>query len=68
MKLSVAPESTRISFSAFLCEDCKRVGIFKLLYLHANTLLTPNAHAQADGVTLRKNPDRRPVLLPLSFG
>ena len=56
MKLSVAPESTRISFSAFLCEDCNRVGIFKLLYLHANTLLTPKARAQAVGVALLKNP------------
>src|ERR1700692_471594 len=56
IKLSVAPESTRTCFSAFLCEDCKRVGILRLLYLHANTLFTPNTHAQTAGVACFKNP------------
>jgi hypothetical protein len=57
MKLSVAPESTSTSRSAFECEDCKIVGIRKDLYLQLNTLLTPSARAQACGGTLPKNPD-----------
>ena len=71
MKLSVAPESMRISFSAFLCEDYNRVGIFKLLYLHANTLLTPKVRAQAVRVAHLKNPYlhlRLPCLPQLPFG
>jgi hypothetical protein len=55
MKLSVAPESTRTCLSAFECDDCKRVGIHRLLYLQAKTLLSPNVHAQAVGVALLKN-------------
>ena len=69
MKLSVAPESMRTSFSAFLCEDCKRVGIFKLLYLHANMFFTPNARTQTDRFVHFKNPDQllRPPALPLLY-
>jgi hypothetical protein len=66
MKLSVAPESTRTCLSAFECDDCKRVGIRRLLYLQAKTLLSPNVRAQAVGVALLKNPRRRlppPALL-----
>ena len=62
MKLSVAPESTRTCLLAFECDDCKRVGIRRLLYLQAKTLLSPNVHAQAVGVALLKNPRR--LLLP----
>jgi hypothetical protein len=62
MKLSVAPESTRTCLSAFECDDCKRVGIRRLLYLQAKTLLSPSVRAQAVGVALLKNP--RLLLLP----
>ena len=65
MKLSVAPESMRTSFLAFLCEDCNRVGIFRLLYLHVNMLLTPKVCAQTVGVALLKNPDHHLLSLVL---
>jgi hypothetical protein len=55
MKLSVAPESTKTSLSAFECDDCKRVGICRLLYLQAKTLLSPSVCAQAVGVAHLKN-------------
>ena len=58
MKLSVAPESTRTSRSAFARAVCKRVGIFKDLYLHANTLLSHKVRAQAAGFAPFKNPIR----------
>jgi hypothetical protein len=60
MKLSVAPESTRTCLSALVCEDCKRVGIRKLLYLHAKTVFTPKVRAQAVGVAPLKNPCPHP--------
>ena len=57
IKLSVAPESTSTSFPVFRCEDCNRVGIFKLLCLHVNTLFIPKiVRAQTDGVAHLKNP------------
>ena len=62
MKLSVASESTRTSFLAFWCED-NRVGICRLLCLHANTLFIPKiVCTQTDGVAHLKNPYRH--LLP----
>ena len=66
MKLSVAPESTRTSRSAFVRAVCKRVGIFRDLYLHANALLSRKVRAQAAGFAPFKNPIRiyhRPRLL-----
>jgi hypothetical protein len=42
--------------SAFECDDCNRVGIRKLLYLQAKTLLSPNVRAQAVRFALLKNP------------
>jgi hypothetical protein len=67
MKLSVAPESTSTCLSAFECDDCKRVGIHKLLYLHAKTLLSPKVRAQAVGGAPLKNPCFHlwPLFLPL---
>jgi hypothetical protein len=70
MKLSVAPESTSTCLSAFECDDCKRVGIRELLYLHAKTLLIPKVRAQAVGDAPFKNPNvhpRSPVLPLLPF-
>ena len=63
IKLSVAPESTSTCLSALECFDCKRVGIFKLRYLQANTLLSPKVRAQAVGVAPLKNPCRHLLLL-----
>jgi hypothetical protein len=63
MKLSVAPESTSTCLLAFECDDCKRVGIRKLLYLHAKTLLIPKVRAQAVGGAPLKNPYLHPRLL-----
>ena len=68
MKLSVAPESTSTSFPVFQCEDCNRVGIFKLLCLHANTLFIPKiVRTQTNGVAHLKNPYLHllPPYLPL---
>ena len=70
IKLSVAPESTSTSFPVFRCEDCNRVGIFKLLCLHVNTLFIPKiVRTQTDGVAHLKNPSLHllppcPPLLP----
>jgi hypothetical protein len=55
MKLLVAPESTRTCLLAFECDDCKRVGICRLLYLQVKTLLSPSVCAQAVGVAHLKN-------------
>jgi hypothetical protein len=63
MKLLVAPESTSTCLSALECEDCKRVGIRRLLYLHVNTLFIPKVRAQAVGVAPVKNPGLRFLLL-----
>jgi hypothetical protein len=70
MKLSVAPESTSTCLLAFECDDCNRVGIRKLLYLHAKTLLIPKVRAQAVGDAPFKNPRvhfRSPVPHQLPF-
>ncbi len=56
MKLSVAPESTSTSHSAFVCLKCKIVGIFNDLYLHENTFLSPKVRAMAAWVAPAKNP------------
>src|SRR6266702_918675 len=56
MKLSVALESTSTSHSAFVCLECKIVGIFNDLYLHENTFLSPKVHAMAAWVAPAKNP------------
>src|SRR6266702_3034467 len=56
IKLSVAPESTRTSRSAFVCLECKIVGIFNDLYLHENTFLSPKVRAMAAWVAPAKNP------------
>ena len=56
MKFSVAPESTSTCLSALECAVLNRVGIRRLLYLHLNTLLTPKARAQTDGLAPFKNP------------
>src|SRR6266581_1789442 len=64
MKLSVAPESTRTSRSAFVCLKCKIVGIFNDLYLHENTFLSPKVRAMAAWVAPAKNP--APWELPFS--
>src|SRR6266702_385562 len=56
MKLSVAPELTRTSRSAFVCLECKIVGIFNDLYLHENTFLSPKVRAMAAWVAPAKNP------------
>src|ERR1700761_6972428 len=63
MKFSVAPESTSTCLLAIECAVLNRVGIRRLLYLHLNTLVTPNARAQADGFAPFKNP---PQPLPSS--
>ncbi len=56
MKLSVAPESTSTFHSAFVCLECKIVGIFNDLYLHKNTLFNPKVRAMAAWVAPVKNP------------
>ena len=63
MKLSVAPESTRICLLAFVCELCNNVGIRNDQYLQANTLLSPNVCTQAVGVARAKNPTQGPLTL-----
>jgi hypothetical protein len=55
MKLSVTPELMRTCLLALECNDCKRVGIHRLLYLQAKTLLSPNVCAQAVGLHILKN-------------
>src|SRR6266581_4570087 len=56
IKLSVALESTSTSHSAFVCLECKIVGIFNDLYLHENTFLSPKVRAMAAWVAPAKNP------------
>ncbi len=56
MKLSVAPESTSTSHSAFVCLKCKIVGIFNDLYLHENTFFNSKVRAMAAWVAPAKNP------------
>src|SRR6266581_709386 len=56
MKLSVAPELTSTSHSAFVCLKCKIVGIFNDLYLHKNTFFNPKVRTMAAWVAPAKNP------------
>src|SRR6266702_6345675 len=56
MKLLVAPELTSTSRLAFICLECKIVGIFNDLYLHKNTFFNPKLRAMAAWVAPIKNP------------
>ena len=56
MKLSVAPESTKIVLSAMACKVRKETGTFIERYLVMYTDLQPIALAQAEGLERPKNP------------
>ena len=56
MKLSVAPESTKIVLSAVACKVRKEMGTFIERYLVIYTDLQPIALAQAEGLERPKNP------------
>ena len=56
MKLSVAPESTKIVLSAVVCKVQKGTGTFMERYLVIYTDLQPIALAQAEGLERPKNP------------
>ena len=56
MKLSVAPESTKIVLSAVACKVQKETGTFIERYLVIYTDLQPIALAQAEGLERPKNP------------
>ena len=56
MKLSVAPESTKIVLSAVACKVQKETGTFIERYLVMYTVLQPIALAQAEGLEHPKNP------------
>ena len=56
MKLSVAPESTKIVLSAVACKVQKEMGTFIEQYLVMHTDLQPIALAQAKGLECPKNP------------
>ena len=56
IKLSVAPESTKIVLSAVACKVWKETGTFIERYLVIYTDLQPIALAQAEGLELPKNP------------
>ena len=56
MKLSVAPESTKIVLSAVVCKVQKETGTFMERYLVIYTDLQPIALAQAEGLERPKNP------------
>ena len=56
MKLSVAPESTKMVLSAMACKVQKEMGTFIERYLVMYTDLQPIALAQAEGLERPKNP------------
>ena len=56
MKLSVAPESTKIVLLAVACKVRKEMGTFIERYLVMYTDLQPIALAQAEGLERPKNP------------
>jgi hypothetical protein len=56
IKLSVAPESTKMFLSAMACNVQKETGTFIDRYLIIYTELQPNAHTQAVGFEPFKNP------------
>ena len=56
IKLSVAPESTKIVLSAVACKVQKETGTFIERYLVIYTDLQPIALAQAEGLERPKNP------------
>ena len=56
IKLSVAPESTKLVLSAVACKVRKETGTFIERYLVIYTDLQPIALAQAEGLELPKNP------------
>ena len=56
MKLSVAPESTKIVLLAVACKVQKEMGTFIERYLIIYTDLQPIALAQAEGLERPKNP------------
>ena len=56
MKLSVAPESTKIVLLAMACKVRKETGTFIEQYLVMYTDLQPIALAQAEGLERPKNP------------
>ena len=56
MKLSVAPESTKMVLSAMACKVQKETGTFIERYLVTYTDLQLIALAQAEGLERPKNP------------
>ena len=56
MKLSVAPESTKMVLSAVACKVQKETGTFIEWYPVMYTDLQPIALAQAEGLERPKNP------------
>jgi hypothetical protein len=56
MKLSVAPESTKMFLLAMACNVRKETGTFIDRYLVIYTELQPNARTQAVGFEPFKNP------------
>ena len=56
MKLSVAPESTKMVLLAVACKVQKETGTFIEQYLVMYTDLQPIALAQAEGLEHPKNP------------
>ena len=56
MKLSVAPESTKILLLAMACKVLNEMGTFIERYLVMNTDLQPIALTQAVGFECSKNP------------
>ena len=62
-KLSVAPESTRTSWTAIFCAVSKCMGTFKDLYWLYCTLEMPKALAQAAGFEPTKNPSSQRLSL-----
>ena len=56
IKLSVAPEFTKIVLSAVACKVRKETGTFIERYLVMYTELQPIALAQAEGLDRPKNP------------
>ena len=56
MKLSIAPESTKMFLSTMACKDLNETGTFIEQYLVMYTDLQPIALAQAMGFKCPKNP------------
>ena len=56
MKLSIAPESTKIVLLAVACKVREETGTFIERYLVIYTDLQPIALAQAEGLERPKNP------------